>query len=112
MADVINLPTGALDGSRFKTELRQGGVAGFSVIYGPLNDNDWNADPSLPTWAVAIRTRGADDNIIMHGTFDPSKGPWPQFEQSMCDHAAIILQALMHATLNPGAFDDFRNGAA
>lgn len=112
MANVVNLPPGAPEGSRFKTERRQGGVAGFSVIYGPLKDNDWNADPSLPTWAVAIRTRGVDDNIIMHGTFDPSKGSWTQFEQSMCDYAAIILQALMHAALNTGAFNDFRDGAS
>lgn len=111
MADVINLPTGVPAGSRFKAEHRQGGVAGFTVIYGPLRDNDWSADPRLPTWAVAIRTRGADDNIIMHGTFDPSKGSWPQFEQSMCDYAAIILQVLMHATLNATAFEDGRGAA-
>ena len=112
MAEITNLLKGAPEGSRFRTEHRQGGVAGFSVIYGPLKDNDWNTDPNLPTWAVAIRTRNQPDNIIMHGIYDPAKGPWPQFEQSMCDHAGIILQTLMHATLNAAAFDDNQNGVA
>lgn len=112
MADVSKLPPSAPEGSRFKTEIRQGGVAGFSVIYGPLKENEWNANPDLPNWAVAIRTRGQPDSIIMNGTYDSAKGPWPQFEQSMCDYAAIILQTLMHATLNAAAFDDNRSGAA
>lgn len=112
MAEIINLLKSTSESSRFKIEHRQGGVAGFSVIYGPLKGGDWNADPDLPTWAVAIRTHGQPDNIIMNGTYNPAKGPWPQFEESMCDYAAIILQTLMHATLNAAAFNDPRDGVA
>lgn len=112
MAEITKRFRSRAPGSRFKREERQGGVAGFAVILGPLNDDDWKADPDLPTWGVAIRTRGQDDNMILTGTFNPEIGPWSRFESSMIEYASIVLQTLMHATLNPGGFDDERGRAA
>lgn len=112
MALITAFPAAAPEGSRFKREHRQGGVAGFAVIYGPLKDDDHKADPDLATWGVAIRTRGQDDTMILTGTFAPEIGPWARFEAGMVDYAAIVLQTLMHATLNTAAFDDERNGVA
>lgn len=106
MVDLHKMSDLRPEGSRFRRENRQGGVAGFTVVYGPLLSSDWNADERLETWGVAIRTRGEPDNMILHGTFDASVGPWERFESGMVDYAAIILQTLMHATLNRAAFDD------
>jgi hypothetical protein len=112
MADITKLSNTRLEGSRFRRENRQGGVAGFTVIYGPLNDDDWKADETLETWGVAIRTRGQPDNMILTGTFDPEIGPWSRFETGMIDFAAITLAVLMHAMMNPGGFDDERGRVA
>lgn len=106
MADITKIAGVTPEGSRFRRENRQGGVAGFTVIYGPLQAGDWNADERLETWGVAIRTRGQPDNMVLHGAFDASVGTWQRFESGMVDYAAIILQTLMHATLNRAAFND------
>lgn len=112
MGEITAFPAATPEGSRFRREHRQGGVAGFGVIYGPLRSEDQKSDASLETWGVAIRTRGQPDNMILTGTYAAERGSRQQFETSMVDYAAIILQTLMHATLNAAAFDDRRDGAA
>lgn len=112
MGEITAFPAATPEGSRFRREHRQGGVAGFGVIYGPLQGDEQRTDGTLETWGVAIRTRGQPDNMILTGTFNPTLGPWSRFESGMIEYAAIILQTLMHATMNPGGFDDERGRAA
>jgi hypothetical protein len=112
VGEITAFPAAAPEGSRFRREHRQGGVASFSVVYGPLRDDEQRTDGTLETWGVAIRTRGQPDNMILTGTYAAERGSWQQFETGMVDYAAIILQTLMHAALNSAAFDDRRDGAA